>query len=73
MRRDKRRQIPGVSKILDALGHSDLPRPFVVEFVRRELSQLRASNALSEFESIVSHVRRSLDELRASRLQSIIN
>ena len=35
MRCDKRRQIPAVSKILDALGHSDLPRPFVVEFVAR--------------------------------------
>jgi L-seryl-tRNA(Ser) seleniumtransferase len=73
MRRDKRRQIPAVSKILDALGHSDLPRPFVVELVRRELSQIRASNGLFEFESIVAHVRRSLDDIRASRLQPIIN
>ena len=45
MRCDKRRQIPAVSKILDALGHSDLPRPFVVEIVRRKLSQIRASSA----------------------------
>jgi L-seryl-tRNA(Ser) seleniumtransferase len=73
MRCDKRRQIPAVSKILDALGHFDLPRPFVVEIVRRKLSQIRASNAVSEFESIVAHVRRSLDEFRASRLQSVIN
>ncbi len=73
IRCDKRRQIPAVSKILDALGHSDLPRPFVVEFVRRKLSQIRASSAVSEFESIVAHVRRSLDEFRASRLQSVIN
>jgi L-seryl-tRNA(Ser) seleniumtransferase len=73
MRCDKRRQIPAVSKILDALGHSDLPRPFVVEFVRRRLSQIRASSSLSEFEAIVAHVRRSLDEFRASRLQSVIN
>jgi L-seryl-tRNA(Ser) seleniumtransferase len=73
MRCDKRRQIPAVSKILDALGHSDLPRPFVVEIVRRKLSQIRASSALSEFESIVADLRRSLDEFRASRLQSVIN
>jgi L-seryl-tRNA(Ser) seleniumtransferase len=73
LRPDKRRQIPAVSKILDALGDCDLPRPFVVQIVRRELSQIRASNALSELESIVAHVRRSLDELRASRLQPIIN
>ena len=73
MRCDKRRQIPAVSKILDALGHSDLPRPFVVEIVRRKLSQIRASSLTPEFESIVADLRRSLDEFRASRLQSVIN
>jgi L-seryl-tRNA(Ser) seleniumtransferase len=73
MKCDKRREIPAVSKILDALGYSDLPRPLVVEVVRRKLSQIRANSALSEFEAIVAHVRRSLDELRASRLQSVIN
>ena len=73
MRRDKRRQIPAVSKILDALGHSDLPRPFVVEIVRRKLSRIRANGAVPEFEAIVAHVRRSLDDLRASRVQSVIN
>jgi L-seryl-tRNA(Ser) seleniumtransferase len=73
MRRDKRRQIPAVSKILDALGDSDLPRPFVVDIVRRELSRIRESGALPEFEAILVHIRRSLDNLRASRLQSVIN
>jgi L-seryl-tRNA(Ser) seleniumtransferase len=73
MRRDKRRQIPAVSKILEALGYSDLPRPFVVEIVRGKLSQIRATSALSEFEAIVADLRRSLDEFRASRLQPVIN
>jgi L-seryl-tRNA(Ser) seleniumtransferase len=73
MKCDNRRQIPAVSKILDALGHSDLPRPFVVETVRRNLSQIRMSSTVSEFEAIVAHVRRSLDEVRASRLQPVIN
>ncbi|HMF46989.1 MAG TPA: L-seryl-tRNA(Sec) selenium transferase [Candidatus Udaeobacter sp.] len=73
MRRDNRRHIPAVSKILDALGYSDLPRPFVVEVVRRELSQIRANSAPSEFDTIVDHVRCSLDEFRASRLQPVIN
>ena len=73
IRCDRRRQIPAVSKILDALGHSDLPRPFVVEFVRRKLSQIRASRVAPEFESIVADLRRALDECRASRLQSVIN
>src|SRR4029453_6742811 len=57
----------------DALGNSNLPRAFVVEIVRRKLSQIRASSAASEFEAIVAHVRRSPDELRASRLQPVIN
>ena len=73
IRCDKRRQIPAVSKILDALGHSNLPRPFVVEIIRRKLSQIRASSVAPEFESIVADLRRSLDEFRASRLQSVIN
>ena len=68
-----RRRIPAVSKILDALGHSDLPRRFVVEIVRRELSQIRASSAFSEFDAIVAHIRRALDAFRTSRLQPIIN
>ena len=73
MKCDKRRQIPAVSKVLDALGSSDLPRPFVVEIVRRKLSEIRANGARSEFEAIVSYVRRSLDEFRDSRLQPVIN
>jgi L-seryl-tRNA(Ser) seleniumtransferase len=73
IRRDKRRQIPAVSKILDALGQSDLPRPFVIELVRRKLSQIRANSVAPEFESIVADLRRSLDEFRVSRLQSVIN
>ena len=73
IRCDKRRQIPAVSKILSALGHSNLPRRFVVEIIRRKLSEIRASRVAPEFESIVADLRRSLDELRASRLQAVIN
>ncbi len=68
-----RRKIPAVSKILDALGRCDLPRPVVVDLVRHRLSQIRAGVDVPEFESIVSGLRGSLDELRASRLQPIIN
>jgi len=67
------RQIPAVSKILDALGQCDLPRPIVVDLVRRRLSQIRAGRDVPEFESIVTDLRHSLDELRASRLQPVIN
>ncbi len=68
-----RRQIPAVGRVLDALGHFDLPRPVVVDLIRRKLSRIRAGKQVPDFQSIVALVRRSLDELRASRLQPIIN
>ncbi|HJW38002.1 MAG TPA: L-seryl-tRNA(Sec) selenium transferase [Candidatus Udaeobacter sp.] len=67
------RQIPAVNRILDALGHRDLPRPVIVDLVRRKLAEIRAKQSVPEFESIMDLVRRSLDELRAGRLQPIIN
>ena len=68
-----RRQIPAVARILDALGYCDLPRPVIVDLVRRKLSEIRAERSVPEFESIMVLVRRSLDELRAGRLRPIIN
>ena len=68
-----RRQIPAVATVLDALGRCDLPRPMVVDGIRRNLSQIRTENEVPEFELIIARVSRSLDELRASRLQPIIN
>jgi L-seryl-tRNA(Ser) seleniumtransferase len=68
-----RRQIPAVATVLDALGRCDLPRPVVVDVIRRKLSQIRTENEVPEFELIIALVSRSLDELRASRLQLIIN
>ena len=68
-----RRQIPAVATVLGALGHCDLPRPVVVDVIRRKLSQIRTENEVPKFELIIARVTRSLDELRASRLQPIIN
>jgi L-seryl-tRNA(Ser) seleniumtransferase len=68
-----RRQIPAVARILDALGRCDLPRPLIVDLVRRKLAEIREERSVPEFKSIVALVRRSLDELRASKLQPIIN
>src|SRR5881398_293968 len=68
-----RRDIPAVSKVLDALGDYDLPRPLIVDVVRRELSKVREKAETPEFESIVDLVRGSIEGLRASRLQPIIN
>jgi len=68
-----RRQIPAVSRILDALGQCALPRPLIVELVRRKLSEIRASQDVPRFETIVARIRYSLEELRASRLQPVVN
>jgi len=68
-----RRQIPAVATVLDALGRCDLPRPMVVDVIRRKLSEIRTENDVPEFELIIALVSRSLDELRASRLQPVIN
>ena len=38
----RRRDIPAVEKVLQALGEVDLPRPAVVAIVRRELAALRS-------------------------------
>jgi L-seryl-tRNA(Ser) seleniumtransferase len=68
-----RRDIPAVSKVLDALGDYDLPRPLILDVVRRELSKVRAKAETPEFESIVDLVRGSIEGLRASQLQPVIN
>jgi L-seryl-tRNA(Ser) seleniumtransferase len=68
-----RREIPAVNKVLDALGEYDLPRPLVVDLVRRELSKIRSNGNIPEFESTVEHLHRSLELLSASRLQPVIN
>lgn len=73
MKSQARRQIPAVSKILDALHECDLPRPLVVELIRRKLSQIRSNSDVPKLAAIVSDIRRSLDQLRASRLQLAIN
>src|SRR6184192_3880910 len=68
-----RREIPAVNKVLDALGEYDLPRPLVVDLVRRELSKIRSNSEIPEFESTIEQLHRSLELFRASRLQPVIN
>jgi L-seryl-tRNA(Ser) seleniumtransferase len=68
-----RREIPAVNKVLDALGECHLPRPMVVDLIRRELSEMRNKNEIAEFESMVEHLHRSLELLLLGRLRPIIN
>ena len=74
-----RREIPAVNHVLDALTKygltqtSKLPRPMVVDLVRRELSKIRSSRKIPEFSSVVEHVSRLLELLHASQLQKVVN
>src|SRR5438105_9993347 len=74
-----RRAIPAVNKVLDSLGEKaspaqiDLPRPLIVDVVRRELTQIRRQRQIPEFAAIVDLVQASLEKLRASRIQPVIN
>jgi L-seryl-tRNA(Ser) seleniumtransferase len=68
-----RREIPAVNKVLDALGECNLPRPLVVDLVRRELSKIRSNSEIPEFESTIDRLHRSLELFRGSRLQPVIN
>ena len=68
-----RRQIPAVNAVLDSLGQIDLPRPLLVDLVRRELAQIRRSKKIPDPSAIVDLVRAAAGELRASRVQPVIN
>ena len=73
MKSRSRRAIPAVTKILDSLGQIDLPRPLIVDLVRRELTQVRRQRRIPEFTAVVDLVRASLENLRANRIQPLIN
>ncbi len=68
-----RREIPAVNKILDSLGQVDLPRPLVVDTVRRELAELRQLREIPEFEVILDGVWVAIQRLQTSRVQPVIN
>jgi L-seryl-tRNA(Ser) seleniumtransferase len=68
-----RRHIPAVNKILEALDAIDLPRPVIVATIRRELSALRESDKIFEFQDVFDHVMNALDRHVRSRLQPVIN
>lgn len=68
-----RRAIPAVNKILDSLGQTDLPRPLVVDLVRRELADLRKAREIPDSGVIIERIRAALEKLRASRIQPVIN
>jgi len=71
--KSSRRAIPAVSAVLESLGQVDLPRPLIVDLVRRELEQIRRGKKIPELTKIIDLVRAEIETLRASRIQSVIN
>ncbi len=68
-----RRAIPAVNTILDSLGQVDLPRPLVVDLVRREVADLRKARKIPEAGIILDRIRAAIATLRTTRIQPIIN
>jgi L-seryl-tRNA(Ser) seleniumtransferase len=73
MKQSQLRAIPAVEKVLQALGEGVLPRPMVVEVVRRELAVLRKQKSIPEFDAVVTAIRAALRELSSSRIRPLIN
>ncbi|MFN2475133.1 MAG: L-seryl-tRNA(Sec) selenium transferase, partial [Chthoniobacterales bacterium] len=67
------RAIPSVEKIVQALGECDLPRRALVALVRREVSALRAEEALPDFVTIVDRSRAAIEDQRLTKIQRVIN
>jgi L-seryl-tRNA(Ser) seleniumtransferase len=67
------RAIPSVEKVLQALGETGLPRPLVVEVVRRELKIVRSEGKVPAFEGVLARIRAAVHVLQASRIQPVIN
>src|SRR5476651_1073496 len=67
------RAIPSVEKVLQAIGDAGLPRPIVVDVVRRELNALRSQKSVPALDAVLAGVRARLQDVRASRIQPVIN
>ena len=73
MRRETRRQIPSVDKVLRELGPVDVPRPAVLALVRRELAAHRSSRTSLGPDAILDRIRGALADLQRARIQPVIN
>ncbi|MEO7166702.1 MAG: L-seryl-tRNA(Sec) selenium transferase [Chthoniobacterales bacterium] len=69
----ERRAIPPVGRVIDALGSTNLPRPVVIDLVRRALARVRSGGAVPSLEEIVAQIRNEIADLERSRLQPVIN
>ncbi len=68
-----RRAIPSVEKVLQELGDAGLPRPLVVDVVRRELEVIRARQDIPPLEALMNRLHDRLEQWRKTRIQPVIN
>jgi L-seryl-tRNA(Ser) seleniumtransferase len=68
-----RRAIPSVGRVLEELGQVDLPRPVLIDAIRRHLAACRKSKNIPDFDTILRNVRVALDPHLRSRLQPVVN
>src|SRR5258705_13073251 len=73
MKPSRLRAIPSVEKVLQALGDAGLPRPIVLDIVRRELQALRAEKMIPDLEAVVARIGAVVCDVRTSRIQPVIN
>jgi L-seryl-tRNA(Ser) seleniumtransferase len=73
VKRSRLRAIPAVDKILQALGDTGLPRPIVLDLVRRELKLLRTGKTAPDPDMVVARIRTALVDVARSRIQPVIN
>src|SRR5580765_3858400 len=73
MKPSRLRAIPSVDKVLQALGDTGLPRPIVLDVVRRELQALRAQKTIPGLEAVVARLEAVVRDVRAARIQPVIN
>src|SRR5690348_2620231 len=72
------RELPAVHRVLAELGDVGLPRPVVVEVVRKRLEALRElisdrTAPAPDLGSIVDGARHELERIARSRLRTVIN
>lgn len=67
------RAIPSVDRALRELGDTGLPRPVVVDVVRRQLRSLRSRKAIPAADVVFDRLRATVSDLRRSRIRPVIN
>jgi L-seryl-tRNA(Ser) seleniumtransferase len=73
MKPSRLRAIPSVDRLLQSLGDADLPRPIVVDTVRRELNAVRSEKSIPDLDTLLARIRASLRSQQASRIRPVIN